>query len=99
MPDINVVSVSSTTATIVWNNSFAIPFRPVWFTVTYYSITCYNQSTSEHLNEDIEVISIDIEPGQSYKINVMATNRIGDSNVTTLNYSTPTQSLLKLSLC
>ena len=79
MFDLKTVSVPPTTVTVLWNSSLAILSRPVWFTVTYYSLTCHNQSINK-LNETTEEISIDIGPGQSYNISVVASNPIGDSD-------------------
>ena len=96
MFDLKAVSVSSTTVTVLWSYSHAILSRPVWFTVTYYSTTCNNQSISEKVNETTEEISIDILPGQSYNVSVTASNAIGDSNATSIVYTSLSDGLYNM---
>ena len=94
--DLTAISLSPTTVTISWNGSVSILFRPVWFTITYHSISCYIQSNSKQVNEATEETSVNLEPGQVYNISLTATNPIGDSEVVTISYTTPSQSLLKV---
>ena len=96
MFDLTAINLSLTTATISWNGLLSILFRPVWFTITYHSVTCYNQSISKQVNEATDEISVNLEPGQLYNISLIASNPVGDSEVVTISYTTPSQSLFKV---